>query len=185
MLENLLANKTNIRILRLLSRKPNKFFSVSEIQDNTGVGLGNLYDSINLLRYHGALLVEGKNISRYKINMMLGDILNIFKKESLIFQNIDLNIIKILADIEKEIVSNFQVEKVFLFGSIARGDYTDKSDIDIAVVGVVNKIKLTQICEKFSRQGRDIQVQVFDRKTFEKGSRLIDNIKKEGISLVG
>ena len=79
----------------------------------------------------------------------------------------------------KELAVKYDIGKVILFGSRARGDYRDRSDIDLAVSG--GKIELfslavdeeTATLLKYDVVNLDGSVQ----------KELIDSIEKEGILL--
>lgn len=189
MIDNILGNKTNIRILRLLNKFPNRYFTIKEIQENTGLGFGNIFYSIKILEYHDIIIPENGKIRAFKVNkdnLFNGFLDKFFFIENRAFQNIDLDILKILSEIEQEIIKNLNnVNNIILFGSIARGAYRKDSDIDIAIIKTEknsdDKLKLTQIFRKYDR---DIQPHIFTEEEFKKSTEpLIKNIKKEGISL--
>lgn len=79
----------------------------------------------------------------------------------------------------KELAAMYDIKKVVLFGSRARGDYRDRSDIDLAVLG--GKIDLfslaveedTSTLLKYDIVNLDGPVQ----------RELLDSIEKEGILL--
>lgn len=189
MIDNLIGNKTNIRILRLLNKSPNKFFTIKEIQENTGLGFGNVFYSIKMLIYHNLLIQENSKIKAYKLNIsnIINDRLSaFFHYETKTFQNIDLETQKLLSEVEQEIIKNLNnVTKIILFGSIAKGAYTEKSDIDLAIIknkkSTTDKIILAKIINKYKRK---IQIHIFEIKEYKISTEpLINNIKKEGISL--
>lgn len=189
MIDNILGNKTNIRILRLLNKTPNKFFTIKEIQENTGLGFGNVFYAIKMLSYHNLLIQENSKIKAYKLNSSnnINDkLITFFHYETKTFQNIDLETQKIISEIEQEIIKNLNdVTKIILFGSIAKGAYTEESDIDLAIIkdkrSTKDKIILAKIINKFERK---MQPHIFEKEEFKTSKEsLINNIKKEGILL--
>lgn len=188
MIDNILGNKTCMRALRLLSRSLNKFFTIKEIQENTSLGFGNLFQAIKTLEYHDLIIRKDSKVKKYKLNYqnsLNNQLIKLFEEENKIFQNIDLSLLKILADFESEIIKTINVEKIILFGSVARGTYDDKSDIDLAIINKTNtrtnKLKLTGIAKKYPRE---IQLHFFTIKEFNESKEpLIKNIKKEGVFL--
>ena len=79
----------------------------------------------------------------------------------------------------KELAKKYDIKQVILFGSRARGDYRDRSDIDLAVLG--GKVDLfsvavdeeTSTLLKYDIVNLDGSVQ----------RELLDSIEKEGILL--
>jgi len=189
MIDNILGNKTCIRVLRLLSKSVNKFFTIKEIQENTGLGFGNLFNAIKILEYNQVILKNDSKIKQYKLNVQhpLNDQLkNIFDEENKKFQNIDLPILKVISDFELEIIKELtDIKKVILFGSVARGAYDEKSDIDLAIIKDKkdNKDNL-KLARKTKKDYKNIQTHFFTTKEFNKSKEpLITNIKKEGVIL--
>jgi len=78
---------------------------------------------------------------------------------------------------------NYDLVKVFLFGSYARGNYTDDSDIDIAVVlnDYTNlldiQLELMQIRRKIDSR---IEPHPFREKDFDLSNPLVNEIVKYG-----
>ena len=85
----------------------------------------------------------------------------------------------IVLDEIREYAKRFQLEKVILFGSRARGDYKEKSDIDLAVSGgeipafSVMVDESTSTLLKFDIVNLDASVQ----------AELLQSIREEGIVL--
>lgn len=88
------------------------------------------------------------------------------------------------------------IYKIVLYGSYARGDFGNESDIDIMIVLNCEKEKVLcyrkQISKIASRIGleNDIEISLLlrDRNTFEEGTKAIPfykNIYREGIALYG
>ena len=61
MIDNILANKTNILILRFLIRFENQTFTAEDIANSTGAGKRNLYDSLNILSYEKIVAKKSVN----------------------------------------------------------------------------------------------------------------------------
>jgi len=89
--------------------------------------------------------------------------------------------------IHKEIINEFgrlKNVKIILFGSVARGDYTFDSDIDIAVVTNqdVKRVAEKIADEVFAKYGKLVSLKFFSEREFNKeGNPIIRKIKKEGI----
>ena len=83
-----------------------------------------------------------------------------------------------------------KIEDVIVFGSYARGDFSEDSDIDTLIVVNDDKIEddVRKIAYSFIPEiGRLISVKVIDKDTFESMKRmkfsLIVSIEKEGIKI--
>ena len=84
---------------------------------------------------------------------------------------------KIVVQEIRELAQQYNIEKVILFGSRARGDYKEKSDIDIACTGgnytrfSLDVDELTSTLLQFDIVNLDGAIQ----------KKLLDSIQKEGI----
>lgn len=103
---------------------------------------------------------------------------------------------KVTANVIESLVSALPnlVERIIMYGSYAREDYTDESDIDILVLLNCNKEDVkkyrSQVSRIASRIGleNDVEVSLLlrDSKTFEQGASYMpfyQNILTEGVSL--
>ena len=99
------------------------------------------------------------------------------------------------ANVLKELLQNNLI-KIVLYGSYARGDYNNLSDIDIFVLVKNNKNELNsllnKICDKFYELDLKYNVtlnpliessQVYDK--YKDYSLLFENIEKDGVVLYG
>ena len=87
------------------------------------------------------------------------------------------------------------IKDAILYGSYARGDFDDESDIDVMVVVDLEASELSQYEEQFSNYSFDLTLEyrtlpsVFlqDKATYEKYKNsypFFKNIEKEGVDLV-
>lgn len=79
----------------------------------------------------------------------------------------------------KELAQKYDLDKVILFGSRARGDYKSRSDIDLAISGG-NGIRFSLDIEEVTSTLLFFDVVNLDG-TVQK--ELLESIKKEGISI--
>lgn len=77
------------------------------------------------------------------------------------------------------------IEEVFLFGSYARGDYDEESDIDVLVVGEVDFDELIElVTDVLLRYGELISPILLKPDEFKKrNDSFIKTVKSEGIPL--
>ena len=108
----------------------------------------------------------------------------------------EINIVtsKVVDELLKQLSEN--VYKIILYGSYARGDFTNESDIDIMVLLNCDKDNVALYRKQTSRIAsrvsleNDVEVSLLlrDKNTFENNSRVLpfyNNIQKEGIALYG
>lgn len=186
MIENILGSKVNIRIMRLLLSYPNKDFLISEIEKYTGAKGGNLYRALRKLKTYGIII---KNSNLYRVNFshqLIQSLNSIFEKEKKYFQNIDQKELNIISDLTNELLKHYtDIEDIILFGSVSRGMYSDKSDLDLMVIKqkTSNRIELdvAKIRKKYARK---IQLFFHTPKEFNESKEpLIKEVKREGISI--
>lgn len=87
---------------------------------------------------------------------------------------------KIITEIKK-IQENNKV-RMLLFGSRARGNYKENSDIDIAIIDNVNHAQKYKILDEFDQMNTAYKIDVVFIQ-FVKNKEFIDNIMKEGIDI--
>ena len=87
-------------------------------------------------------------------------------------------------------VTDANVQSVLLFGSIARGEATVSSDIDLAVIASpdwAGRVELEDVVR--TRLGNDCDVLVFSEPEFQRlardGEPVVSGIVQDGIALVG
>ncbi|HNZ53144.1 MAG TPA: nucleotidyltransferase domain-containing protein [bacterium] len=85
---------------------------------------------------------------------------------------------KLLASIIK-ILKKYDIEKAVLFGSRARGDNRENSDIDIAFY-TDNKEVFHFLKDEMDQIDTILKIDLFDAKNIKK-QPLLDGIKKDGI----
>jgi predicted nucleotidyltransferase len=83
-----------------------------------------------------------------------------------------------------------QVSAVILFGSIARGEATPESDVDLAVIAPKTWQGRIELVDRVrSRLGNDCDVVVFTPRDFQRlaksGESVVSDIIRDGIALIG
>ncbi len=134
-LGKIIGSKNSIAILRLLVLKPYLSFGLTELSNKLRISKSNILRILNILKKHNIVLeLFSKRKKRYKINSQLelcSYFFNIFMLEK---QNNLKPEIKNAVELMCSKIKN-KVEYFILFGSVAKGLETKKSDIDILVVG--------------------------------------------------
>jgi len=129
-----IATKNTIKILRFLTTKPYLSFGLTELSEDLKISKSNILRILTVL-HEGNLIIEQKSGKKklFRINseMSIIKILwNLFMSERR--YNLPTNF-KNVIDLFYEQVKN-DVELFILFGSVAQGLATEKSDVDICVV---------------------------------------------------
>ncbi len=195
MIDNLLGNRTNILVLRFLTKFYNQFFPKEEIVRETGAGLRNINDSLLILTNENILEREyrlGKIHYRFVINSSFKEKLSsLFEEERKRIVLRSTKLYKTISEIESKIIKVVGVNllEILLFGSVAKGRDTANSDIDICVIVkdknelLFKKIRSIQFDEKFENK---VQLHVFTSYEFIQGkdqNPLIRDIIRDGVSL--
>lgn len=83
--------------------------------------------------------------------------------------------------------NNYEVQKAYIFGSYAKGNYDDNSDIDLAIIlknlknGFNIQVDLMKIRRKFDTR---IEPHPFDEKDFNSSNPLVNEILNTGIKVL-
>jgi len=111
---------------------------------------------------------------------------------SSVFRHLSTHEAKSVLDLIKEIQREGHIERIFLFGSRARGDFKEDSDIDLLVVlnaedPIFRKTILEKARQKSLDQGIVLQILVLSQKEWGDPSfktfLLVEKIRREGIPL--
>jgi predicted nucleotidyltransferase len=175
---DLLFNAYRRQVLGLLLLRPEDSLHVREIARLTGVPAGSLHRELRALSDAGLLLREpAGNQVRYRANRaspIYPELAGIFRKTAG------------MADLLREALSPAaaRIDAAFVFGSMARGEETPGSDVDVFVVG---KVKFPEVVERLSplreRLGREVNPVVVTRQEFnrqrEARDRFLERVMRE------
>lgn len=130
MIENILGSRVKIKILRKLSSFENGEFSFEELGKSLSLSLGAVHPALRELS--DSRIVAARKIGKsklYSINkkhLVFREIKNLFGAERTGF-------LKVAARFAKG-VDKAGIKSIVLFGSVARGEASEKSDIDILII---------------------------------------------------
>jgi len=88
-------------------------------------------------------------------------------------------------------LKNLDIKYALIYGSFASGKESEKSDIDLLIIGDVNEEKVLEVIRSLElKTGREVNYILWNSKEFEEKIRkkhhlLIDIIKKPFIMLIG
>jgi len=193
-----------ILILRTMSKDLSRWYYTRELAKLSRVGVGTVSSEFNKLAKEG--LVEQKTEGQekyYKLNLTsprtrkLCELFEIDKREKLYKEK--RRLAWVLEDFTKR-VSDFapEVQSVILFGSVARGQATPRSDIDILVIAPNSgEERFNELMNAVDRLAAEVSGRhpaklvpiVMMTKDFEKSikdkKRFAADILKDGIVLFG
>jgi len=176
---------TRRKILSLFFNNPNKQFYFREVLKLTGTKQGAVQRELKLLTKAGILDLEARgNQTYYAVN-----------KFHPIYPELSRIVLKTfgLVDILKDALSGFKdnIEVAVIYGSIASGEETDRSDIDLLVIGKISFNHLSVAMSKVEKEtGREINPTVYPSKEFKEKAKqknhfLKSVLKSKMIFLVG
>ena len=183
-------NKDAVKVLTLFSVSPGSKFTRKEIKEKTMLNNVPLDNVLNSLLNNKILIKEKRFISLNFENKDLKPVLDIIKMEHLRFKEIPLKIYYMLLDVSAVLSNIPSLMKVYLFGSYAKLIYTDKSDIDLAVVlenghkDIVNKLKksVSMIEKKYDK---NLELHFFEEKDMRQKDPIIKEILRNSVELFG
>ncbi len=183
-------DKDAIMVLTLFSVSPGSKFTRNEIKEKTMLNNVPLDNALNVLLNNGVLTKEKRFFSLNFENKNSKAILGIIKNEHLRFKEIPLKIYYLLLDISSVMSNIKNIIRVYLFGSYAKLIYTDRSDVDLAIIleksdkGTIDKIKksVNKIEKKY---GRSLELHFFEEKDMQQKDPIIKEILRNNVELFG
>lgn len=177
-----LLDKNIIKVLALFSISPGSKVSRKEIKEKTKMNNVPLDNSINKL-LKSELLIRAKNIYGLNLNSKNIQLFNSIKELHKELNSLPLEVFFSIIEVSDKLSSVKSVKNVFLFGSYAKLIYTEKSDIDIAII-LKDKNrgtkKISKILSEIKRRGKEeIEVHFFSEEDMKhKEDSLIRDIQK-------
>ena len=181
-------NIHSIKILSLFSLSPGSKFNRKEIQERTKINNVPLDKTLTSLLYSNIIKRE-KNYYYYDFeNEFTNMIIKITQKQFKLLKELPLNVYYNIIELT-EFFSNKKDIELYLFGSYAKLIYSEKSDIDIAIITnkKLNRIEINRLIDKLENTyNKEIEIHYFEKKTFykNKSDPLIKSILKNGVKLV-
>ena len=87
-----------------------------------------------------------------------------------------------IRDVLSPVFARYGVSRAVLFGSLAKGTATEKSDIDLLVDSNLHGLRFVGLMESI-RQAVKMPVDVFDTSHIEAGSRIDREIRRTGVTI--
>lgn len=167
MLEYIITSKAKRSLLKLLLTNPDREFYTREISRRTGEPLNAIRRELGYLEKAG--LVKSRHAGNLKYYSVVKEFPLYPELKKIIYATVGLG--DYLADKFKD---SDQIEQAFIYGSVARDEETEKSDIDLFVVGEIDEDKLHERVSQIEKDiGRVINYRLMNKAEFEK--RLKEN----------
>jgi len=169
----LISSKTRIEILKILALNPESAFNINELSRRTGFSLRGVEKELKNLLTGGILKREvSGNQHRYQLDLLCP----IYKEiKAIITKTVGL------AELVKQalIAVEKKIERAFIYGSFASGDYGNESDVDLFVVTELSGLKLAELLGEVQNEiGRSINVSQFTADEFNQRKEQNDHFLK-------
>lgn len=148
-----LMKKTPAAILRFFMENPSREFYLKEIQNGTKAAKASLIRWLNKFVEIGIL--SKKTRGRLSIYCIKRDDLLVRHLRILMNVGLLLPLARKFGELGAE---------VYLYGSVARGEDVEGSDVDLLILGKVEPREVARCAQAFSRRvGRSVRPQVFSK----------------------
>jgi len=177
-------SKLREELLVLYFTNPSKKYYLRELERLLNFSVGNIRRELIKLESAGLFLSENKgNLLYYYLNQsypLFDELKSIIFKTS--------GVPKMLQNILKKING---ISQAFIYGSFAKGEEKEDSDIDLLIIGKVDEDELIEEINKLERKlQREINYAIYGKEDFNKkkeGSNpfILDILKEKKIFLIG
>lgn len=183
-IDKLLGSKTRVTLLSMLMMNPRKRFYIRELSKILKIPYGMLYREVKNLVSLGIITEEKKGkITLLSVNM---DLLYFAELRGLMIKTAGLG------DAMRDALSGFVgIQYALIYGSLASGEETDRSDVDFLVVGEVDEEDLLKAMSEVEKDvGREVNYILWSEDEFMERVReghhlLVDISRKPVLMLVG
>ena len=177
-------SKLREELLVLYFTNPNKKYYLRELERMLNFSVGNIRRELIKLSKIGLFLSEKKgNLVYYHLNKSYP----LFKElKSIIFKTSGAP--KMLHTILEKFKGTSQA---FIYGSFAKGEEREASDIDLLIIGEVDEDKLIEEIDKLEKKlQREINYSIYRNEDFNKKKKeghsfILDILKEKKIFLIG
>lgn len=196
-IQRILSSPTKVQLLRIMSSNATAY-SPKDLEEETTKNISVIYDALNELESDNIIKrvnTDGK--TRYyrlnKNNSLAKNLKELFEAEAEDHgvEHLPANLQNTIYDAENKLRNNIKDLKIIiLFGSVARGNFTPESDIDLyLVVKEKNREKEDQIYDILDDYEKEFSVMLrnideFNQEFGENMSELAKSILLEGFTLL-
>jgi predicted nucleotidyltransferase len=188
--EGVLSSASKVQVLRVLSDSSSAY-SPQELEGETTKNISVIYDAVRELEDEGVIRsvkADGRK-SYYRLNKdssISTQVKKLFKaeKEEYSLEELPANLVNIILDAENKLKKKVEgLEMILLFGSMARGDFTPESDIDLYIVVQEKHVEIEdKIYDILDEYDIEFSAVIRDEEGYE--SDFVDENSKLGRSIV-
>ena len=154
-------SKLREELLNLYFTNPSKKFYLRDLERILGFSVGNIRRELTKLKKNGLFLTENKgNLTYYYSNKsfpLFQELKSIISKTS--------GVSRVLKESLKKIKG---IEYAFIYGSFAKGEERERSDIDLFIIGEPDESKLIDEANKLERRlQREINFTIYEKSDFK------------------
>jgi predicted nucleotidyltransferase len=172
-LRTLISSKIRIELLKILALNPESTFNINELSRRTGFSIRGVEKELKNLLTGGILRRE---VSGNQHLYQLDQLCPIYQEiKAIITKTVGLTALvkQALISVEKKI------ERAFIYGSFASGNYGNESDVDLFVVTELSGLKLAELLGEVQNEiGRSINVSQFTADEFNQRKEQNDHFLK-------
>ena len=170
---NLFGSKTRTKLLTKLMIDSNRVFYIRELAKETKIPYGMVYKELENLEELGIITREKKgNLTLLQVNTELPYLLDL--------KQIIMKTTGILYTLQDRLNQLKGVKYLLIFGSVAKGEDSHESDIDLMIIGAVDEEKLIETIRALEKEiSKTVNyilwsVDEFEKKIKEKNHILLD-----------
>jgi len=155
-LESLLTSRVRVKLLSYLLFNKQSVF-IRQLSNNLKISPSIVKREMENLLLIGIVKKEDNLFSLDKSCIFLDDLKSIFIKTDYL-----------AGSLKKAIISD-KIQAAFIFGSFAKGNFTNESDIDLLVIGILSQKELFELVKFAEKEtSRTINPVLFEPKNFKK-----------------
>lgn len=180
-------DKECIKILTLFSISPGSKFTRNELKAKSFMNNVTLDAALHNLVKNKFLMKQKRFFSVNFGNETAREIVvGLARREHLLFKEIPLKILFLIMDFSKNASEQRAISQIYLFGSYSKLIYTEKSDVDLAVVLDADNKTLEKMLGKYAKRlekkyNTDVQLHFFVKRDMKQKDKLISEILRNGI----
>lgn len=177
------------KVLSVYGLSPGSRFNRTDIKQKTNLHNVPLDKALALLLNSGIVKKEKKYYSLHFESEYAQKIIDITRKQYKELRELPLTIYYLILE-AAAFLSLLKGIEAYLFGSYAKLIYTEKSDVDIAIVHkkkFKRKEEITKIVSKIEKKyDKKIEIHYFEKDAFYKNKKdlLVKGILKDGVRLI-
>jgi len=169
----MLGKYNRYKILKIFLFNPNDNFRLREISRLSGISPPSVMNYLKEFEQEELIeSYEKRGVPFYKSNLN-SEYLAFYKKLAILYELQESGLIDFLWD-------KLAPEAIILYGSYAKAEFTEDSDIDLFIIGKENKIDLTEFEKKLG-----IEVHLMFEEDIKKIQKHLRNNLCNGITLKG